>query len=128
MSDILLRDGTERDRALGLEAIPRTLKVTGNTKLDHSLTEESPERIEALRQALQFKEEDLVWVCGSTHDGEEEIPGYLHRGRSQFPKLQLLLAPRYIDRTQRIRDLCEARSSMSHYEKAHRILTVQSSF
>ena len=71
MSAILLRDGTERDRALELEAIPRTLKVTGNTKLDHSLTEESPDRIEALRQALKFKKKTLL--CGSTHDGEEEI-------------------------------------------------------
>ena len=27
-----------------------------------------------------------------------------------FPQLKLLLAPRYIDRTQRVRELCEARS------------------
>ena len=111
MSALLLRDGTERDRALGLEAIPRTLKVTGNTKLDHSLTEESPDRIEELRQALKFKEEDLVWVCGSTHDGEEEILlDIFTEARARFPQLKLLLAPRYIDRTQRVRELCEARA------------------
>lgn len=108
MNNILLRDNSERDRALELDAIPRTLKVTGNTKLDHSLTEEPHERIEELRATLKISEQDLVWVCGSTHEGEEQllIQAFIEV-RKVFPNLKLVLAPRYIDRAAKLVELCE---------------------
>lgn len=108
MSHILLRDNSERDRALALDAIPRTLKVTGNTKLDHSFNEEPNERIEALRCDLKLEEQDLVWVCGSTHEGEEKLLLETFKQLQEtFPHLKLILAPRYIDRVSRLVELCE---------------------
>jgi len=56
----------------------------------------------ALRKALALGDERL-WVCGSTHEGEE---GGLLRVfsvlRREHADLRLLLAPRYIERAQRV--------------------------
>ena len=109
MTAILLRDDAERDRALELNAVPKSLQVTGNTKLDHSLDENPSVQVETLREVLCIEEHDLVWVCGSTHDGEESILISTFQQLSHaFPSLKLVLAPRYAERGQRLVELCES--------------------
>lgn len=44
-----------------------------------------------------------LWICGSTHDGEEELIFTVYAGlRTMIPDLQLLVAPRNIERSQDI--------------------------
>src|SRR5439155_14958996 len=81
---------------------------TGNTKFDALAVSVPDEPDESLRAALGLGRERL-WVCGSTHEGEE---GGLLRVfaslRREHPDLRLLLAPRYIERAGRV--LAMARS------------------
>lgn len=53
----------------------------------------------------------IIFICGSTHPGEEEllICSYL-RVRKEFPNLFLIIAPRNIKRAQEIQDIANAHS------------------
>ena len=54
-----------------------------------------------LRQAWGYAAEDLVWIAGSTHPGEEEtLLAVFKVLRERFPKLKLILAPRHIERSE----------------------------
>lgn len=54
---------------------------------------------ERLRKAWGYTAEDLVWVAGSTHPGEEEaILAAFKALHERFPALKLILAPRHIER------------------------------
>jgi 3-deoxy-D-manno-octulosonic-acid transferase len=50
-----------------------------------------------------------VWILGSTHEGEEELLlGVYRRLLETSPDLKLLIAPRYVERADRVRGLVEA--------------------
>jgi 3-deoxy-D-manno-octulosonic-acid transferase len=99
---LMMRAEDEAERALLLGAARDRVHVTGNTKFD-ALAVSVPEGEDAaLRQALSLSGERL-WVCGSTHEGEEA--GLLRAFsllRRDHPDLRLLIAPRYIERAQRV--------------------------
>ncbi len=103
----LMRDEDEADHALKIGADPDRVRVTGNTKFDN-LRVPGPLRPEliVLRTQLGWTAEDPVWVWGSTHEHEEEKlwPIYL-KLREQFPRLKLIVAPRYIERVGKVQHL-----------------------
>src|SRR6266851_4781092 len=99
---LMMRADDEAERALQLGAPRDRLHVTGNTKFD-ALAVSVPEAVdEGLRAALGLRGERL-WVCGSTHEGEEgpllDVYAALRR---EFPDLRLVLAPRYVERSGRV--------------------------
>ena len=99
---LMMRADDEAEQALLLRAPRDRVHVTGNTKFD-ALAVSVPESEDpALREAIKLSGERL-WVCGSTHEGEE---GRLLRVfailRREHPDLRLLLAPRYIERAGRV--------------------------
>jgi 3-deoxy-D-manno-octulosonic-acid transferase len=108
---LLMRSDDEAERALLLGAAPASVRVTGNTKFDALAVSvpRQPGPDPLLREALGCAGERL-WVCGSTHEGEEgpllEIFGRL---KSEFPGLRLVLAPRYVERAPRLVELARAR-------------------
>jgi 3-deoxy-D-manno-octulosonic-acid transferase len=99
----------ERIRQLG--ASKDKVLRTGNLKYDFVLRPDS--RIgrlkEQLSSLLKKSREDLVWVCGSTREGEEELllPVF-EELRREFP-LRLLLAPRHPPRAGLVANLLEQR-------------------
>ena len=98
---LLMRADEEADRALALGAPRDIVHVTGNTKFDAlAVSVGAPDL--ALRDALGLGA-DRVWVCGSTHEGEEgpllEVFAAL---RKDAPDLRLVIAPRYIERAARV--------------------------
>jgi 3-deoxy-D-manno-octulosonic-acid transferase len=106
---LMMRAEEEAERALQLGAPRDRMHVTGNTKFD-ALAVSVPEAEDgALRGALALGAERL-WVCGSTHEGEEapliEVYAALRR---QFPDLRLVLAPRYVERSGRVLGLARER-------------------
>src|SRR5438445_2448776 len=99
---LMMRAEDEAERALQLGAPRDRVHVTGNTKFDALAVSVPDEPDESLRAALGLGKERL-WVCGSTHEGEE---GGLLRVfaslRREHPDPRLLLAPRYIERAGRV--------------------------
>ncbi|MFL5320759.1 MAG: 3-deoxy-D-manno-octulosonic acid transferase [Myxococcaceae bacterium] len=104
----LMREDDEAERVLGLGAPLERVWVTGNTKFD-ALAPTSQEAEDAnLRRALGIPESARVWIAGSTHEGEEEkLLDVYKRLLKDFPDLRFVIAPRYIDRAQRVASLAE---------------------
>jgi len=107
---LMMRADDEAERALQLGAPRDRLHVTGNTKFD-ALAVSVPEGEDlAVREALALGGERL-WVCGSTHEGEEgpllDVYATLRR---DFPDLRLVLAPRYVERSARVLSLARERA------------------
>jgi 3-deoxy-D-manno-octulosonic-acid transferase len=99
----LMRADEEAERALALGAAPDRVWVTGNTKFDALVIEAGAERSEALRKEMGLDPERPVLMAGSTHEGEEEHLLYVYRRLLQrHPELQLVIAPRYVERSSRI--------------------------
>jgi 3-deoxy-D-manno-octulosonic-acid transferase len=106
---LMMRADDEAERALQLGAPRDRLHVTGNTKFD-ALAVSVPEAEDAgLRAALGLSGGRL-WVCGSTHEGEEGPLLDVYAGlRRDFPDLRLVLAPRYVERSGRVLALARER-------------------
>jgi 3-deoxy-D-manno-octulosonic-acid transferase len=88
---------------LSLGAAPDRVWVTGNTKFDALVLEPAEGKEEGLRAEMGLDAAASVFMAGSTHEGEEEIvlatyAKLLERHRG----LQLVVAPRYVDRSGRI--------------------------
>jgi 3-deoxy-D-manno-octulosonic-acid transferase len=82
--------------SLGVEK--SRLMVVGDPKFD-ILPNSSQEKRTKTRQKLCIAPLSMVWVAGSTHEGEEEIILDVHgRLREEFGNLILVLAPRRLER------------------------------
>jgi 3-deoxy-D-manno-octulosonic-acid transferase len=106
---LLMRADDEAERAFQLGAPPARVHVTGNTKFD-ALAVSIPAGPDlVLRAALSLGSERL-WVCGSTHEGEEaSLLDVYAAVRRTYPDLRLVLAPRYVERAGRIAALARDR-------------------
>jgi 3-deoxy-D-manno-octulosonic-acid transferase len=111
MALLLMRDEYEAARARTLGADDRRVFVTGNTKFDNLGGASVPGKVEELAAALGTATTGPVWVAGSTHEGEEEmlLDVFLHLRRAA-PRLRLVIAPRYVERAERIAALATRRS------------------
>jgi len=92
-------EAAQRIRTLG--AWYRDVAVTGNIKFDVSADAREPSFAGALQQAVRDR---ILWICGSTHDNEEETALRLYKAlRKDFSHLRLLIAPRHLERLDKIR-------------------------
>ncbi len=98
---VLAQTREDGERFLQLGVRPEKLYVMGNMKFDNFPFEErEQDSKEALKREWGFSPEDVVWVAGSTHPGEEkELAKIFLRIRARFPKLKLLIAPRHVERS-----------------------------
>ena len=94
----------------GLGLAPEKMHVLGNLKFDASETTEppGPDVRRELRRRYGFADDAPLLLCGSTHPGEEALllPAVATILRD-MPQLQLLLAPRRIERADEIVALAE---------------------
>jgi 3-deoxy-D-manno-octulosonic-acid transferase len=98
-----MRSDEEAERVLALGAAPDRVWVTGNTKFDALVLDGAAGREEALRAEMALDARRPVLMAGSTHEGEEDILLSVYaRLRERHPGLQLVLAPRYVERAGRI--------------------------
>ncbi|HEX9242093.1 MAG TPA: 3-deoxy-D-manno-octulosonic acid transferase [Anaeromyxobacter sp.] len=99
----LMRSDEEAERVLALGAAPDRVWVTGNTKFDAIVLDGAPGKEDALRTAMGLDPARPVLIAGSTHEGEEEqLLAVYARLRERHPGLQLVIAPRYVERAGRI--------------------------
>ncbi|HYD52529.1 MAG TPA: glycosyltransferase N-terminal domain-containing protein, partial [Gemmatimonadaceae bacterium] len=96
----LMRSDEEAERVLSLGAAPDRVWVTGNTKFDALVLDGLGGKEDALRREMGLDPARPVFMAGSTHEGEEEIVLAVYaRLRERHPGLQLVLAPRYVERS-----------------------------
>jgi len=91
-------------RIIALGALPERVVVTGNLKTDLAPAEAGGEAV--WQRLLGIAEDDLVWIAGSTHRGEEAaVLQAFKRLRVRFPTLALLVAPRHPERAEEVERL-----------------------
>ena len=99
----LMRSDEEAERVLSLGAAPDRVWVTGNTKFDALVLDTGASRSEALRKEMGLDPDRPVFMAGSTHEGEEEHLLFVFRRLLlRHTELQLVIAPRYVERAGRI--------------------------
>jgi 3-deoxy-D-manno-octulosonic-acid transferase len=99
----LMRSDEEAERVLALGAAPDRVWVTGNTKFDALVLEGAAGREDALRADMGLDPGSPVLMAGSTHEGEEEpVLSVYERLLARHAGLQLVIAPRYVERSGRI--------------------------
>ena len=106
----LMRSDEEAERVLALGAAPDRVWVTGNTKFDALAAGAADGREQALRAEMGLDPARPVLMAGSTHEGEEELVLDAYAALAdRHPGLQLVVAPRYVERAGRIVGLAAER-------------------
>jgi 3-deoxy-D-manno-octulosonic-acid transferase len=84
--------------------IPRPkVRVTGSVKYDGLEADRGNSRTVGLRRELGLSGADLVFVAGSTMEGEEAAALRAYRAaRKNHPRLRLILVPRHAERFERV--------------------------
>ena len=97
----------DRQRLIALGVDPSKVVKTGNMKYDQATLEISGDLIE-IRKGLRLPTSCDLILAGSTHEGEEEAMASCYRSLSKkYPGVRLLLAPRHLDRIERIEGLLQ---------------------
>lgn len=101
---MIQEDDAERIQALG--ANKRKVVVQGNAKYDLLAQHARPEVEKTMRRRLGITAQDIIFVAGSTHTGEEEIilQAY-HFLQKKYPDMLLIIAPRHIERISEVEGL-----------------------
>jgi 3-deoxy-D-manno-octulosonic-acid transferase len=99
----LMRSDEEAERVLALGAAPDRVWATGNTKFDALVLDGTAGREETLRGEMGLAAGAPVLMAGSTHEGEEEhLLAVYARLLERHPRLRLVVAPRYVERSGKI--------------------------
>jgi len=100
VSALLMQSARDAARIVALGAPPDRTQCTGNIKFDQPMAAALP--VTLTKEVLLHDGEDLL-VAGSTHPGEEEAWLRIYSILlTEFPSLVLLLAPRHIERADKL--------------------------
>jgi 3-deoxy-D-manno-octulosonic-acid transferase len=99
------REYAERFLDLGTPA--ERVVVTGSLKYDGAETDRGNPKTTALSRLARIAPDDVVWLAGSTQDGEEAaVLSIFVRLAAEFPRLRLILVPRHPERFEEVARLC----------------------
>jgi 3-deoxy-D-manno-octulosonic-acid transferase len=103
MSMVGVQDG---ERIVSMGANPVKVFVNGNCKYDQAAFSADPVFQEEMKNLLGVDEQDLLFIAGSTHEGEEEaiVQAFL-KIRQRYSEMILVLAPRHVERVARVKKL-----------------------
>ena len=97
----------DRERYRGLGVRPECVQALGNLKFDSILKNPAASELSRLGESSGISGDRLVWIGGSTHEGEEEALLEIHTHlRERHRDLLLVLAPRRIERASQLVELC----------------------
>ncbi|OOH90341.1 3-deoxy-D-manno-octulosonic acid transferase [Pasteurellaceae bacterium 15-036681] len=115
---ILAQDQVSADRYLSLGYSPKLLINTGNLKFDLEISPAQREKIILTREQLNFNHR-LVWIAGSTHEGEEKIILDAHKVLlRKYPDLILILVPRHPERFESVENLIQ-KSELDYIKRSN---------
>jgi len=90
------QDETYARRFISLGAAPERVCVTGSIKFDGITPDRQNAQTQAFRKLAGLTPDDIVWLAGSTQNGEEPIIlSAFQTAQQQVPNLKLLLVPRH---------------------------------
>ena len=94
----------DAQRLITLGCRPEVVRIVGNLKFDAAqIAEKNAIHVDQLYGQIGVKDDALILVAGSTHDGEEAYLADLFlRLRERFPKLFLTLVPRHFERSREV--------------------------
>jgi 3-deoxy-D-manno-octulosonic-acid transferase len=97
----LVQSDLDRERLLRAGTYPPVkVRTVGNIKFDRDWIPMSEEERLNWLSLLGLESENLIWVAGSTHAGEEEtLLEVFKRLRTSFAVLRLIIAPRIIEQS-----------------------------
>lgn len=108
ISLILAQDTVSAKRYIDLGVNPQKLICCGNLKFDISVDETLREKITQTKQQMGI-DNRLIWIAGSTHEGEEQLILEAHQSLlKRYPDLLLLLVPRHPERFSAVEDLLKS--------------------
>ena len=94
----------DAEKFISLGSDTRKIKVTGNIKFDINILSESLQEAKELKS--KYLQDRMIWVAGSTHEGEEEVVLEAHRlVLEDNPNALLVIAPRNPDRFTAVKKL-----------------------
>jgi 3-deoxy-D-manno-octulosonic-acid transferase len=92
---IAMQSSYDKERLLRLGLKPDRVIVVGNLKYDLKIPPNDKTERALLRETMGLSPQELIWVAGSTHPGEDNLVLGVHKQlKHLFPELQLILAPR----------------------------------
>ncbi|CAN5599386.1 3-deoxy-D-manno-octulosonic acid transferase [soil metagenome] len=101
---------TSADRFIDLGVPARRVQVTGSVKYDGLEQDRQNPRTLALRRELALDPADIVFVAGSTMEGEESAALEAYQlARRHHPRLRLVIVPRHAERFERVASWLEQR-------------------
>jgi 3-deoxy-D-manno-octulosonic-acid transferase len=100
---VAAQTASDARRLASIGVDPNRIMITGSLKFDQGADETHA----AIRRAdLGLASGERLWVAGSTHPGEEsQLLDAYRRVRAREPHLVLLLAPRHLDRLDKVEAL-----------------------
>ena len=102
---LALISAADQDRYGQLGVTADRMTVLGNLKYDRLIPAEVHDRCQALKKMLAIGDEELVFICGSTHSGEEQLLLPVAR-RLQTSRSGLwIVAPRHLQRLPEVSSL-----------------------
>ncbi|MBI3909326.1 MAG: 3-deoxy-D-manno-octulosonic acid transferase, partial [Armatimonadetes bacterium] len=114
---LLMQSEQDAERALALGARRERVRVAGQTKFEQTVSRLDTNQQAALRAEMGLDAARPLLVAGSTHPGEEEqVLAAWEAARAAVPGLQLLIAPRHIERAPALESWLRGRG----YEVARR--------
>jgi 3-deoxy-D-manno-octulosonic-acid transferase len=98
-----MQSDLDRERLLRIGVEAKKIFTVGNIKFDRHWEPMGREERGKLLGLLGLEPEEVIWVAGSTHRGEDEaLLEVLRRLRSAYRELRLILAPRRLEESQGI--------------------------
>jgi len=104
----LMQSEIDRDRLVEIGLPPKNVKNTGNIKFDKPWRVMEEDELNQWLNRLNLRQEKIVWVAGSTHEGEDLVVLETYkRLKGDFPDLVLIIAPRRIEAAEYVCKLSE---------------------
>lgn len=100
----------DANRICRIGAPEERVAVNGNAKYDHLIQQMESNDAERIKRLFDFKNHENVFVAGSTRTEEEEIVLDAYQEiRASFPLLNLVIAPRHVERAYAVEAIARRR-------------------
>ncbi len=91
------------DRLMQLGVGSEKIEISGNMKFDVQSNETQADDVDKIREDLSLAKNDILFVCGCTHKGEEEAVLSVYKKLVESKgNLRLFIAPRHVERAKEI--------------------------